>query len=399
MMKTIAGICRFKGRWPGTYAELEAASYLADRLRGLGREAEIEPIRVRPEYALSQALIVAVTVVSSIISVHWPPVGVAILLFACIVMFGELTTRFYLARLATPSRASQNIVSPGSNPDAPMRLVLTAHYDAARTGATFNDRSVRLVASIKRRFKVSIGPYTFIFWPMMAVLVLASLRLAGIDSVAYTAVQFGFTVMLVVATVLLIDISLSDIVPAANDNASGVAVVLELLRDLDQIDTGELDIWALFLGAEEGGMLGMREYLRSHTKDHPAERTVFLNIDTVGYGSPRYLTREGFIFFFNYDSRLIGLCDQAAESCRTLAEPIDARPYKSRVSSDALVATLAGYPTTTILSLDEDDFLPHYHQPSDTPENVDPEALQRAYHFCSELITRLGALKGGFNAV
>ena len=31
-------------------------------------------------------------------------------------------------------RASQNVVSPGANPEAPARLLLVAHYDAARTG-------------------------------------------------------------------------------------------------------------------------------------------------------------------------------------------------------------------------------------------------------------------------
>jgi len=34
-------------------------------------------------------------------------------------------------------------------------------------------------------------------------------------------------------------------------------------------------------------------------------------------------------------------------------------------------------------------YAPHYHQPTDLPENVDPEALERAFGFCSELIELL----------
>ena len=44
------------GRWAGTEGEHRAAEHLAARLRSLGRDVEIEPAVVRPDYPLTYVL-------------------------------------------------------------------------------------------------------------------------------------------------------------------------------------------------------------------------------------------------------------------------------------------------------------------------------------------------------
>jgi hypothetical protein len=140
---TIERLVSFEGRWPGTSAEREAAEYLAGELEALGRTAVVEPTRVRPAYHVTHALHAALAVVGGVVSVRTPVLGVVILLLVGISMYGDLTTRFYLLRRLMPAGRSQNVTSRGDRPDAPARVVLTAHYDAARSGLLYTGRADR----------------------------------------------------------------------------------------------------------------------------------------------------------------------------------------------------------------------------------------------------------------
>jgi Iap family predicted aminopeptidase len=191
-------------------------------------------------------------------------------------------------------------------------------------------------------------------------------------------------VILIVSVPLLADIALSGVVPGASDNASGVATVLRLAdRYGEQLDT--FDVWVLLTGAQESMQLGMSAFLRRHAKELDTSSTVFLCVDDVGNGTIRYATKEGYILGLPYHPDLTGLCDQLRE------EDADdgfyrARPISPRIPTDAWRARAKGYPAIAISCLDDADLPPNYHQPSDTPANIDPEALERAYDFCSELI-------------
>ena len=113
---------------------------LAGRLRGMGRRAEMEPTYVHPQYALVQLIHVALAIAGSLVAISEPPSGFALVLFAATSMYLDLNTRFYLVRCLLFRRASQNVVSPGATPRRPVRLILVAHYDAARTGYVFGER-------------------------------------------------------------------------------------------------------------------------------------------------------------------------------------------------------------------------------------------------------------------
>jgi hypothetical protein len=51
---------------------------------------------------------------------------------------------------------------------------------------------------------------------------------------------------------------------------------------------------------------------------------------------------------------------------------------RSRNSTDAVIPSRAGYPTTTITSMDRYKALSNYHQMSDIPENVDYTTVVQA---------------------
>ena len=290
-METIRELCSFEGRLPGTDAERRAGNHLAERLRDLGRRAEIDPTYVHPQVPIIQAAHCAIAFAGSLVAVAEPAVGFALVLFAATSLYLDLNARFYLLRTLFFRRASQNVVSPGRTHDAPARLLLVAHYDAARTGTLYDPKPVARFKRLANRLRL---PHSrLLFWSVAALLPMLGARMAGVDSDGISLLQLPPTLVLLVAMFLFVDWQLSDVVPGANDNASGVAVTLSLADRLAAEPVENLDVWIVFTGAEECGMEGMRSLLRSRRGELDRASTFVLALDTVGAGDVRYATVRG----------------------------------------------------------------------------------------------------------
>lgn len=390
----IEGLVAFEGRGPGTDAERRAAAHLSDRLERLGRAAETEQVTVFPSWPLTYAIHAAVAIAGSVLSVSVPVLGAALALLATILTFLDangmvLTTRRLLGR-----RASQNVVSPEVG-DKGGRLVLVAHYDAGRGGLAFAPRLQERRAALGQLLRRPIGPFQPLFYAMVWVLVCCLIRLPGIDSTILTVIQFLGTVLLILALPFLLDTAVADTVPGANDNASGVATVLRLAEQYG----GELehfDVHVLLTGSEEALGLGMRAHVRRNRSELDPERVVFLNVDEVGRGTVRFTEREGLILPPRTHAQLVTLCREIAEY-QDEGDEDDApavRGMTSRSASDASVARAAGFPAITITCKGRLDYTPGHHSPTDVPDRIDDDALERAHAFCGELIERLDATVG-----
>jgi hypothetical protein len=379
LRQTITRLVSFAGRGPGTEAERKAADYLAGELKAMGRRAEVEPIRVRTAYHLTHALHAALGVIGSVVSVYVEPLGVVILLLVAVSMYLDLTARLYLARLLMPRRPSQNVTSPGPKPDAPARVILTAHYDAARSGLLFW-RWSRPPGRLRKAIGRLAGPIDVVFWAIVAVLLFTVARLfIGEETTLFTAAQFLPTIVLIVAVMLFVDIALSEVVPGASDNASGVAATLELARRLSEEPPEHLDVWVVFPGAKEGLMLGMRQWMRDHTGDLDQRRMFFVNIDTVGQGTVRFVGQEGYVVISQHDARMVELCASIGT----------AAPHRLRFGTDGVVPLTRGYSSITICCADEHGRLPNYHRHSDTQDQLDPGAIESAVEFTEQLVRKI----------
>jgi hypothetical protein len=319
------------------------------------------------------------------VSVASPLPGVLIVAFALLSAVGDMTGTLFLVRRLTGRRASQNVVS-SEDGDKPGTLVLVAHYDAARAGAIFAPRLAERRAALAQRLRLPIGLGGAFTIAMLVVLLCTGLRLLGVDSLLVSIVQFVPTILLVLAVPALADIQVSSPVPGAADNASGVAAVLELARRYGG-ELDHLDLTVLFTGAEESMSLGMREWLRSQRSRLPGERTLVLNFDKVANGTVRYAAKEGLVVAAAHDPEIVGICDDIAAGDD--GGRFGARPVVGRATSDALLARARGYRSITLSCLSALDYQPNHHQPTDTPDRVDPEALERALAFSSELIERV----------
>ncbi len=387
-MELIRGLCSIEGRLPGTDAERRAANFLVERLGEAGRRAHVESTYVQPQWALVHALHCALGVAGSLVSLAAPAVGFVLVLIAATSMYLDANSRFHLLRRLFFRRASQNVLSRGRRGSAQSRLVISAHYDVARTGFAF--RSAPRLARLDTLLPFPTGGFRPLFWSLALLLPVLGARMAGVDADWLSLIQLPPTLILVVAVFALVDVELSDPVPGANDNASGVATAISLAAELDAEPPENLEVWVLLTGAEECLMQGMRSFLRTHSDELDPEDTWFINLDSVGSGDVRFEVAEGPIVRYDFDRRLAELSQAIADADREDENRYRAQPLASDFATDALPVRLARRRATTITCLEPGQILPsNYHLPSDTPGKLDPEALERAHAFTLELVRQL----------
>ena len=384
--REIEELVAFEGRIAGSDAERRAAKHLAGRLHELGREAQIEPITVHPNWPLTHLIHALLAIAASLVAVASPSIGALIAAFTAISTLGDLTGTLFLVRRLTGRRASQNVLSreDGGKPGV---VVLVAHYDAARGGSIFSPRIVERRATLAKRLRLPVGLGGGFLLAILVILFFAVLRVLGVDSVLISVVQFVPTALLILALPLLADVRLSRPSPGAADNASGVATALRLAESRGG-GLRHADLWLLFTGAEEAMALGMREWVKRHRAELDRSRTVFLNLDSVANGTIRYAAREGPVLATSADAELVAICEEIATGDGDDGR-FGARPFVARTTSDALAARARGYRAITVSCRGALDHQPNQHQPTDTPDRIDPEALERAFAFASAVIRRV----------
>jgi hypothetical protein len=384
-LSEIEALVACEGRWAGSEGERRAAEHLAGRLRSLGRDVELEPAVVHPDYPLTYVLHILLALGGGAVSTRRPKLGAAALLATIVSAFGDSSGRFHLLRRLTGRAVTHNVLSRERSVKAGT-LVLLAHYDAAKTGWLFDPKALERRVRLSRRIGIDIGLFEPFVWSLEGLLGVALLRAAGVKRGALSAARVLPMLTLAAHVPLLFQIRASEVVPGAADNASGVAAVLRLAER----HGGRLrhfDVWVLFTGAEEGLMLGMREWVRRHRHELDPQRTIFVNIDEGGYGTVRYVISEGRDVTHPNAPTLSDLCDEICEEDR--AGGFAAQPMPELGLADAALAAQHGYRAIRIACLPEPTFAPEYHQPTDTPDRLEPAALERAFEFCSRLIKRI----------
>jgi aminopeptidase N len=165
--------------------------------------------------------------------------------------------------------------------------------------------------------------------------------------------------------------------PGADDNASGVAVMLELARSLKDRPLPRTLVFIAFTG-EETGLLGSQHYVR-HTGSYPTDNIIaMLNLDTVGRlgEQPLILFGSGsadeWVHIFRGAGYVTGI------AVNTVADDFG--------SSDQSAFIEAGIPAVQFFSGSHED----YHRPGDTPEKLDYDGLTRVARVLNETIRYLG---------
>ena len=163
--------------------------------------------------------------------------------------------------------------------------------------------------------------------------------------------------------------------PGADDNASGTAVILEVARALISPDRKpKRSVLFVSFSGEEQGLLGSTDFVARLPRP-PARVTAMINIDHAGVGNGR-LT--------------VGVTGLEQSVVQEAAARADIAPltdvYGFFPGGDHVPFKEAGVPTVTVVS---GGAHPHYHQPTDTPDTIQPDVLATVAHFVLSLAERL----------
>jgi Peptidase family M28 len=394
---TAKRLTEFTARGAGTDAERRAAAWLAGQLRGGRRRATLQTFWCRPNWALAHAWHTLAAIVGSLLAVHHGFLGGAIILAALLCVIGDWLTGYSPGRRLTRERASQNVVSRASTPtthtgDTPphVRLIVTANYDAGRTGLAHRN-GLRLPAARLKRIagagRLTPGWMGWLVLTMAWLLVVAAVRHSGSAGTPIGVVQLIPTAALVLALALLLELAAAPLGPAAGDNGTGAAVAISLVRALDVAPPRRLDVELVLQGAGEAGMTGLRHHLRSRRSELRSANTIVLGIAAAGSGRPCWWVSDGPLVPLRYSARLRGLAAQAGGVASWLA----ARPHRGRGNSPALPARTRRLPALTIGCLDARGLAPRSHQAGDTAAALDPAALDALLQFALTLVDVIDA--------
>jgi len=154
--------------------------------------------------------------------------------------------------------------------------------------------------------------------------------------------------------------------PGANDNASGVGCVLDVMRRiLREGKTPKRTIVLAFWSAEEMGFVGSQAFVRSATFPLHQIRAV-LNVDTVG---------NGMVGDFALWADGNNLAFQAIREAAAEAGASAQKTSQAAHNSDSISFNSAGIPAVTLLAR---DWLDKNHTTEDTIALIKPEQIQVA---------------------
>jgi hypothetical protein len=394
---TVAGLTGFAKRGAGSNSERRAAKWLAAELEATGREARLEPFWCRPNWAFAQLWHVGLGVAGSLVSVSSPKVGGALLLIALVCVVADATLGRSPGRRLTPERASQNVVSEAPATGKRVRLIVTANYDAGRTGLAYRDGPRRLAARLNRLLFGGHGP-GWVAWLVVVLtwlLAVAIARVGGAGGTGIGIAQLLPTVALVLGFATLVELATSDFGPGANDDATGAAAAVALVRALDTGPPVNASVELVLAGAGDGAGIGLRRHLKARRRELKATNTVVIGIAACGAGRPRWWVSDGSLLPRRFHDRLRELCERIA----TDESYLGAGPHRGRGASPALPGCSAGVPSLSIGSLDSENAASRSHQPTDTIEWIDSEALDATVQFGLLLVDAVDGFLGRMPAV
>jgi acetylornithine deacetylase/succinyl-diaminopimelate desuccinylase-like protein len=265
-------------------------------------------------------------------------------------------------------KTTVNVVAVAGDPDAERTLVVLGHHDAAQTGRIFDQTWAKTLYRFRpeqmERAKTQF-PQWWIGVGGCALTLLSAL--IGWKRPARWGLGLG-----ILGTAAVADIARSPNVPGANDNLSGVAVLIGMAEALNEHPVEGVRVMLASCGAEETFQEGIRAFMDRHEDEFTHGSTCFLNFDTVASPNLVLLEGEGPVWMEDYnDPAFRDLVEQCAQQQGIEVE----RGIRARASTDAVIPSRAGHPTAAFISLMPWRMPGNYHLMSDVPENVDYESV------------------------
>jgi Peptidase family M28 len=366
----------------GSPGEREAAEWLVGRLRELEAQARIEGEALHSTYWWPLGLSAGAGAAAALAALRGRRlVAAAVGVLATAAAVDDLPPGRRRFRELLWKRTAHNVVAQVGSGDADRTVMLVAHHDAAHSGLIFHPAIPetllgRLFPEVLERANTSP--------PLMAPVVGGPAVAAAGAVIGSRALAKAGLVLSAGSALAMADIGTREVVPGANDNATGVVTLLAIARALAASPTENVRVM-LVSTSEEATCEGMQAFARRHFPQLPRERTFILSIDTVGSPHLTVLRGEGMMRMRDYPSRSLALLDGLAEELGIALFP----NLRLRNATDGVVPLAAGYECASLCSVTDLKQPANYHWPTDTADRVDYATLADAVRLTEAVVRRL----------
>ena len=373
-------------RVAATEGEHRAANYIEQELQNYGLQGiRQEPFRSPSEGVNSYFPYILAMIGSSLIAPLAPRLGLGGMLASPIMLVGEIRTgRRLLTRLLKQGTSHNVIGILPARGECKVRVVLMAHYDSVRVRGYMKPER----GKSPRRFVMPLAGFSYLAaLGAAAVGILA--RLKQNDAMARSAGRVsgiaGGTLLAAASPLLA-----GQLIPGfdgegANDNASGVAVLLSLAEQMSK--EGQFlehtEVWFVGTGSEETGLRGARALVDRHGKE--LKDAYFFAIDTVGAGRIHYTTQERFMRSADVPHEVVDILVTASEKGQHGAMPHILRAG----GTDASAMLGKRFKAASICCLVKDGKWPEINWPTDVRRYIEVEQLPKVTAFMKDVLCEI----------
>jgi hypothetical protein len=363
------------GARPSTGAgERKAAAYVHEQLEKFGYLVKDEPFRSPNSFSQVYIPIYVLAMLGFAANALGSPAFALLLTGVAFVCFvGENSTSLKLVSALIPKARSLNVVARLAPRELPRRrLVMVAHLDSTRSGLMWHPR---LVKSFRATFLALTACLA-----LMPLLVIAEV---ATGKRIFFPISVPFVLYIAYALFLLVQRELFyKHVEGANDNASGVAVMLTMAEAMSLDAPADTEVLVVATGCEEAGLVGMQSFLKKHREE--LARSWIINIDNVGAGDLHYTTREGMLVPHRTGRELT---ETAAKVARLPGIEVSGAAFRT-MSNDTEPALLRGLEAMTVIAT-RDGVPVNWHWKTDTFDAIDADTVDMAYRFVEQVVRRL----------
>ncbi len=362
--------------------EKQAAEYIAGYLKSLdGVEVITQPFKSVWTWSWPNVVTISFVLIGVGLYVIAPIISIALIGLAIFFFYTENDNRPTISRIM-PKQSSQNVIGKIKSREKRIRtVVLLAHMDTSRADYAHNPSRV---AGFRKLVIINFALYLIIFMVLLVGFLPGTLYdYPLINTVWYISLLLAIPVVYTFVLAVTRQ-SLSDIVDGANDNASGVAVVLELMNEFSKNQLKNTEVISVLTGCEESGCGGILEFLGEYGQQY--REAYFLNFDNIGAGTPIFAPKEGIFFRHHANKEILQLARLVQKENPNLK--IKEQQFRHGYT-DGTAAMVRGYKVLSFLALNEEGVPPHWHWKTDTIENLEEETMVTVKDFGLKLIQKI----------
>ena len=362
----------------GSREERSAADFVAAELRALDIEVEVQGFRAPPSTAWSEMLVHLPAVLGVAVFPASSHLSYALVCLGFLLFLLEYYGRSPFAWLQS-HRHSQNVVARLQPQRAPRRtLVVAAHMDSPRAAFYRREGLQRFARLAFLADFAAIAALFMIFTACYAGFLL-SMEKETLDF--FWRLGLLVSAIPAISAIALLGKAMGSATPGGNDNASGVAALLELARFFAARPPLATELWLVATGAACAGGAGARSLLRHNRKRLRGAYLVFM--DGVGRGFPVAYRREGMLIPFRANRGLSASFKRAGEAHAHFNATLR---RNSAYLGEGFQLLSRGRRAMTVSSREDSRHPRFWRSARDDYDNVDLRSLRRSLDFMSAFV-------------